>query len=177
MKEKSKIKLGYKKGEDLYAINAQDSHVKKYQPEFLNIVNKHGHGNDADIVGMVSQVIKEYRKTTTAPTLEGWIDYHGKLKDIEGIEAGVEKNWEQFEKMKEAINAINKDTIRYWLKNLVFNKTFAGLQAQDMLLKDISDRLSKDRGEEYSCVNGDVDDERAQIDGYIIAPDKKICGK
>lgn len=176
MAKKEKIKLEYKKDENLCTINAQDDHVKKYQPEFLNIVNKHGHGNDADIVGMVSQVIKEYRKTTKAPTLKGWIDYHGKLKDIEGIEAGVEKNWKQFEKMKDAINAINKDTIRYWLKNLVYNKTFAGLQAQDMLLADVAKRISKEKGESYSYDNGDADDERAQIDGYIIAPDGKKCG-
>lgn len=176
MAKKGKIKLDYRENEDLYKINAQDDHVKKYQPEFLNIVNKHGHGNDADIVGMVSQVIKEYRKKTETPTLKGWKEYHGQLDNIEGIEAGVEKNWTQFEKMKEAIDKIDKDTVRYWLKNLVFNKTFAGLQAQDMLLKDIANRLTKEKGQNYSSVNGDADDERAQIDGYIIAPDGKICG-
>jgi DNA-directed RNA polymerase delta subunit len=176
MAKKGKIKLEYRKGEDLYKINAQDSHIKKYQPEFLNIVNKHGHGNDADIVGLVSQVIKDYRKTTVTPTLKGWEDYHGKLTNIKGIEAGVEKNWAQFEKMKKAINAIDKDIVRYWLKNLVYNKTFAGLQAQDMLLKDIANRLTEEKGKTYSYINGDADDERAQIDGYIKAPDGKMCG-
>lgn len=176
MAKKRKIKLDYRVNENLYKINAQDDHVKKYQPEFLNIVNKHGHGNDADIVGMVSQVIKDYRKTTETPTLEGWKEYHEQLDNIKGIEAGVEKNWAQFKKMKEAIDQIDKDTVRYWLKNLVFNKTFAGLQAQDMLLKDIANRLTKEKGQDYSSVNGDADDERAQIDGYIKAPDGKICG-
>ena len=102
MAKKRKIKLDYRENENLYKINAQDDHVKKYQPEFLNIVNKHGHGNDADIVGMVSQVIKDYRKTTETPTLKGWKEYHGQLDNIKGIEAGVEKNWAQFNKMKEA---------------------------------------------------------------------------
>lgn len=176
MAKKRIIKLDYRVNENLYKINAQDDHVKKYQPEFLNIVNKHGHGNDADIVGMVSQVIKDYRKTTETPTLEGWKEYHEQLDNIKGIEAGVEKNWAQFKKMKEAIDQIDKDTVRYWLKNLVFNKTFAGLQAQDMLLKDIANRLTKEKGQDYSSVNGDADDERAQIDGYIKAPDGKICG-
>jgi len=176
MAKKGNIKLDYRKDEDLFKINAQDVHVKKYQPEFLNIVNKYGHGNDTDIVGMVSQVIKDYRKTTETPTLEGWKEYHGQLKDIEGIEAGVEKNWAQFKKMKEAIDKIDKDTVKYWLKNLVYNKTFAGLQAQDMLLKDIANRMTKEKGETYSYINGDADDERAQIDGYIKAPDGKMCG-
>ena len=78
MAKKGKIKLNYRESEDLFKINAQDDHIKKYQPEFLNIVNKHGHGNDADIVGMVSQVIKDYRKTTKKPTLSEWKEYHGK---------------------------------------------------------------------------------------------------
>lgn len=176
MAKKRKIKLDYRENEDLYKINAQDDHVQKYQPEFLNIVNKHGHGNDADIVGMVSQVIKDYRETIKTPTLEGWKDYHRQLDNIEGIEAGVEKNWAQFEKMKKAIDRIDKDTVRYWLENLVYNKTFAGLQAQDMLLKDIANQLTKVKGQKYSFVNGDAADERAQIDGYIIAPDGKKCG-
>ena len=63
--------IPYADGQNLHDINAQDEHIAKYQSEFLNIVNKHGHGNDAEIVGMVSQVIKEYRSQTENPTLEG----------------------------------------------------------------------------------------------------------
>lgn len=170
------MRITYQEGQNLYEINAQDVNVKEGQSEFLNIVNKHGHGNDDTLVGMVSQVIKEYRKTTDAPTLQGWIDYHNMLDNIEGIEAGVKKNWAYFKKMKGAIDKIDIDTIRFYLKNLVYNKTFAGLQAQDMLLKDIAANLSKERQKEYRYQNGDADDERAQIDGYIIAPNGKKCG-
>lgn len=175
-KSKPGIILKYPDGQNLFEINAQDDHIAKYQPEFLNIVNKHGHGNDATIVGMVSQVIKDYRKQSDSPSLDGWKEYHQKLTDIKGIEFGVEKNWAQFQEMKKAIDAIDKNVLRYWLKNLVYNKTFAGLQAQDMVLKDIARRLSKEREQKYSYCNGDADDERAQIDGYIINPDNKVCG-
>lgn len=175
-KSKPGIILKYPDGQNLFEINAQDDHIAKYQSEFLNIVNKHGHGNDAAIVGMVSQVIKNYRKQSDSPSLDGWKEYHQKLTDIKGIEFGVEKNWAQFQEMKKAIDAIDKDVLRYWLKNLVYNKTFAGLQAQDMVLKDIARRLSEEREQEYSYCNGDADDERAQIDGYIINPDNKVCG-
>jgi len=175
-KKKPSIDLPYVEGQNLHSINTQDDHIQKYQSEILNIVNKHGHGNDAEIVGMVSQVIKEYRKSTQSPSLEGWIEYHSNLSDIKGIEVGVKKNWDQFQEMKKAIDAIDEDTLRYWLKNLVYNKTYAGLQAQDMVLKDIAERISTEKGQKYSYRNGDADDERAQIDGYIIDPTGKVCG-
>ena len=174
-KPKKEDLLEYPKDQDLFTINAQDANIKKYQPEFLNIVNMHGHGNDADIVGMVSQVIKDYRNSTKSPSLDGWKKYHRNRQDIKGIEVGVEKNWTQFEKMKEAINTIDKETIRYWLENLVYNKTFAGLQAQDMVLQDIAKRLNE-KGKGYGYYNGDANDERAQIDGYITRLDGKVCG-
>lgn len=174
--KKEYTSVQYSEGQNLFNINAQDANIKKYQSEILNLVNKHGRGNDAKIVGMVSQVIKDYRANTDEPSLDGWKQYHQGLADIRGIDAGVESNWIKFQEMKNAIDLINKDTIRYWLENLVYNKTFAGLQAQDMVLRDIANRMTKKEGKEYSYRNGDSDDEKAQIDGYIIAPDNKVCG-
>ncbi|MBR4052460.1 MAG: MjaI family restriction endonuclease [Alistipes sp.] len=174
--KKETTSVQYAEGQNLFDINAQDTHIKKYQSEILNLVNKHGRGNDAKIVGMVSQVIKDYRANTDEPSLDGWKQYHQGLADIRGIDAGVESNWIKFQEMKNAIDLIDKDTIQYWLENLVYNKTFAGLQAQDIVLNDIANRLTKEKGDEYSYRNGDSDDEKAQIDGYIIAPDNKVCG-
>ena len=175
-KKKLSNSIQYTDGQNLHDINAQDEHIKKYQSEILNLVNKHGHGNDADIVGMVSQLIKVYRDSTKNPSLEGWKEFHTNLSDIEGIEVGVQKNLRQFQEMKKAINEIDEETLRYWLQNLVYNKTFAGLQAQDMILKDIAERMTKKEGVEYKHRNGDADDEGAQIDGYIISPNGKVCG-
>lgn len=174
--KKEYTSVQYSEGQNLFNINAQDANIKKYQSEILNIVNKHGRGNDAKIVGMVSQVIKDYRANTNEPSLDGWKQYHQELADIRGINAGVEANWIKFKEMKKAIALIRKDTIRYWLENLVYNKTFAGLQAQDMVLRDIANRMTKKEGKEYSYRNGNSDDEKAQIDGYIIAPDNTVCG-
>ena len=109
-KSKPGIILKYPDGQNLFEINAQDDHIAKYQSEFLNIVNKHGHGNDAAIVGMVSQVIKNYRKQSDSPSLDGWKEYDQKLTDIKGIEFGVEKNWAQFQEMKKAIDEQGKLT-------------------------------------------------------------------
>lgn len=174
--KKEYTSVQYSEGQNLFNINAQDARIQKYQSEILNIVNKHGRGNDAKIVGMVSQVIKDYRANTDEPSLDGWKQYHQELADIRGINAGVEANWIKFQEIKNAIDLIDKDTIRCWLENLVYNKTFAGLQAQDIVLNDIANRLTKEKGGKYSYRNGDSDDEKAQIDGYIIAPDNKVCG-
>lgn len=174
--KKEYVSVPYAEGQNLFDINAQDEHIKKYQSGILNIVNKNGHGNDDTIVGMVSQVIKDYRATTDSPSLDGWKHYHQGLTNIKGIEAGVESNWAKFQEMKRLIDSIDKDTIRYWLENLVYNKTFAGLQAQDIVLKDIAKRMTDENGEKYTYRNGDSDDERAQIDGYIIAPNNQVCG-
>ena len=174
--KKEYTSVQYSEGQNLFNINAQDANIKKYQSEILNLVNKHGRGNDAKIVGMVSQEIKDYRANTDEPSLDGWKQYHQELADIRGINAGVEANWIKFKEMKKAIALIRKDTIRYWLENLVYNKTFAGLQAQDMVLRDIANRMTKKEGKEYSYRNGNSDDEKAQIDGYIIAPDNTVCG-
>lgn len=174
--KKEYTSVQYSEGQNLFNINAQDARIQKYQSEILNIVNKHGRGNDDEIVGMVSQVIKDYRADADKPSLDGWMQYHKGLTNIKGIEVGVESNWAKFQEMKKAIDLINKDTIKYWLENLVYNKTFAGLQAQDIVLNDLAKRMTKKEGKKYSYRNGDSNDERAKIDGYIIAPDNKVCG-
>lgn len=168
--------IEYPHGQNLFSINAQNEEIEKFQPEILNTVNKNGHGNDAEVVGMVSQVIKDYRAQDNQPSLEKWIKYHEGLTNIQGIDVGVNKNWEEFKKMRKAIMRISEKTIRLWLENLVYNKTFVGLQAQDMILSDITNRLNTEKGQGYSYKNGDSSDERAQIDGYIISPDDKYCG-
>jgi hypothetical protein len=65
------------------------------------------------------------------------------------------------EKLKAAMDLIDEDLIRRWVKDLVLTKTYAGLKFQDSILKRISEALGK------SYRPAKPEEEAKGIDGFI----------
>lgn len=115
-----------------------DYKPKKYHSTFLNAVNKDARATRPETVGkLATEIFPNYVHNTTAPTPENW-KQHYQSKHSEQYENGLKKLKEQFEIEKKAINSITEQDINDWYDDLMFNKTFAGLYAQDEILKDIA---------------------------------------
>lgn len=144
----------------LYLIN-QTPKMSKYVPSFLNQVNGWAGGTKPDNVGMVSQVIKEFRNANPNGTLEDWKQYHSNLGDIKGIAQSVIDIRAKLDDVLNNLNSISDDDIRKWVENLTYEKTYSGLSAQEQILSEIA----TDLGKNYQL--GDANDEKKGIDGYV----------
>lgn len=174
--------IQYKEGQNLFDIN-NSPELPKYTCGFINDVNGWAGGSKAENVGQVSEVIKQFRENNPEGSLEDWISFHQGLEgtDIQvikgkgrtkrretvqmaGIEQGVLDIMNKIEEVKNNINQLTEDMVRSWLKNLVYEKTFCGLEAQELILKHIAEKNG------FEWILGSMEDEKQGIDGYIIDP-------
>ena len=63
--------------------------------------------------------------------------------------------------LKECIEKIDKNMVREWVEELVITKTYVGLKFQEVILKEIAERM----GKEYKLST--PNEESQGIDGYI----------
>lgn len=174
----------------------EEMQLPKYLSTLLNQVNQWADGSKPENVGQVSELIKEYRQTVEIPSLDTWVKFHtekvgkeivipdgrkGKLKKAKmlGISQGVKDIISKISQIGDTLFGIEarnvesfisenefKDNVEKWLKNLTYNKTYCGLIAQELILKDIA--LKKG----LIAILGSPFDEQKGIDGYIIDGDK-----
>lgn len=175
--------IQYNEGQNLFRINTTPD-LPTYTSGFINDVNGWAGGSKAENVSQVSELIKQFREDHPQGTLEDWIRFHqalegsniqvlkgkGRTKKFEtvqmaGIEQGVQEIMQKMEEVKHNINQLTEDKVRSWLKNLVYEKTYCGLEAQELILRHIA--------AEHNCewILGSAEDEKQGIDGYIIDPD------
>ena len=170
------IDILYKEGKNLYEINITPK-LPVYTSTLLNNVNGWAGGSKAENVGQVSELIKQFRQDKPKGGLKDWKEYHQEKKgqtiqilkgkklvniQMAGIDQGVEDIMNKLEEVKKNINSLTEDNIREWLENLVYEKTFCGLEAQELILADIAKKNSMD------WIIGSIEDEKQGIDGYII---------
>lgn len=104
----------------------------------------------------MSDLIQEFE----GKTFEEWaIWYQERYSDA--IEKATDKVFEMVESFKKSIELIDKRLISEWVEDLVLNKTFAGLNFQEAILKKVAE--SKKTTYKFST----KEEESKGIDGYI----------
>lgn len=128
----------------------------KYTTQLMNMANQNAQGTRPKVVGQLSELIQQCPNPSHSGWKEWYLDRHP-----EAIDKAVEKIWPMIENFRDALEKIDREMVRKWVQDLIFNKTAEGLIVQEAVLEEISDR----RGEDYSLAK--PDDEAKNIDGYI----------
>jgi len=127
-----------------------------YTTQIINLANKNAQATRPAIVGQLSDLIqkcphKEYRK---------WKEWYLE-KQPNAIGKATEKVFDMVNKLKEAINKIDKNMVKKWIEDLVIDKTFIGLKFQEAILK----RIAKLKNTSYRLST--PKEESQGIDGFI----------
>lgn len=138
--------------------NASVYPFPKYTTMLINQINQTAQGTRPKVVGQMSDLIQEF----DGQTLKEWKKWYDS-KQPEAIEKATAKIYAQFLKLKEAMNQIDENLIREWVKDLVYNKTFCGLKVQQAVISFIAEEVGK-KGK-WRLAN--KDEEKEGIDGYI----------
>ena len=137
-----------------------------YIGSVMNLANSFSQATRAKHVGQVSDLIQEYREIAENPSVEGWESFYASKIGLEKIDIAADKIWEYVKRIRENLNSLNHDDVKNWTKDLVIDKTFAGLQIQLDILEMVSEtgefRLSTP-DEESQGIDGYVDGEPVSI--------------
>ena len=137
-----------------------------YIGSVINLANSFSQATRAKHVGQVSDLIQEYREIAENPSVEGWESFYASRIGLEKIDIAADKIWEYVKRIRENLNSLNHDDVKNWTKDLVIDKTFAGLQIQLDILEMVSEtgefRLSTP-DEESKGIDGYVDGEPVSI--------------
>jgi hypothetical protein len=149
-----KIKISFKEIERY--LDVKSTEFPKYVAPLINLANQYAGGTRPKVVGKMSELIKQF----SGRTLPEWEKWYLKQKP-EAIEAATQKILNTLEDLKKAMNKIDKEMVKQWVKDLVIVKTFIGLKFQEIILK---------KGAEIKRTSyrlSTPEEESKGIDGYI----------
>jgi len=137
-------------------ISGEAKNFPKYTTQIINLANQNAQGTRPKVVGQLSELIqkcpyKEYSK---------WRDWYLQ-KQPNAINNATKKIFSMIEELKKAINQVDEEMVRRWVKDLVIDKTFIGLKFQEAILK----RVAKIKNTTYHLAN--PPEESKGIDGFI----------
>jgi hypothetical protein len=104
----------------------------------------------------MSELVKEF----DGKSIEEWIEWYTE-RYPDAVDNATDKIWTMYETMKEAFNAITREMVEDWVKDLVYGKTYCGLKFQTAIISAIAARLGKDWRE------ANPEEEAQGIDGFI----------
>jgi len=156
MGEKIKEKFKIKNAELIAEISGEAKQFPKYTTQIINLANQNAQGTRPKVVGQLSDLIQE----CPHKEYEKWKEWYLE-KQPEAIDNATQKVLEMVKNLKEAINGIDEEMVREWVKDLVIDKTFIGLKFQEAILK----RVSKLKKTDYRLSN--PQEESKGIDGFI----------
>jgi len=173
-KEEYKTEISFEEVREILELPAKPE-LPKYSSQLINLANQFAQGTRPKIVGQMSELISEFKKSG-GKSYDDWKKWYLRRsekinknkKNYNPIAEATEKIWYMLSKFKKTLEQLNKNDVEKWVEDLVLVKTYEGLILQEVILKKVAEEL---KGEFRSAT---PDEESKGIDGVIIIGDKKI---
>lgn len=137
-----------------------DFEFPKYTSQLINWANQNAQGTRPAVVGQMSELFKEYSRSVSEPSIEGWRQWYEE-RYPDAFTKATEKIYTQVLNLQQAITLIDKEMVAQWVEDLIVYKTFNGLYVQKAILAS----LAEQRGETYRLAN--PAEESKGIDGFV----------
>jgi len=137
-------------------LDIETPEFPKYISPLINLANQYAQGTRPKVVGQMSDLIQQF----TGKTLSEWEKWYLEQKP-DAIRKATEKIIGKLNNFRIALNKIDKNVVKQWVKDLVIVKTFIGLRFQEVILK----KAANIKGVSYRLSN--PEEEAKGIDGYI----------
>lgn len=127
----TKIKIGNAEIQEILSGEILD--YPKYTTQIINLANQNAQGTRPKVVGQLSDLIVEFEGKSLTEWKEWYLE-----KQPDAIENAVNRIFPMVEKLKEAVQKIDKKMVEDWVNDLVILKTFTGLKFQEAILSKIA---------------------------------------
>lgn len=149
-----KIKMKNSEVEQL--SNASQYAFPQYATQIINLLNSNAQGTRPAVVGQMSELIQDFQ----GKSLEEWIIWYNE-RQPDAVHNATEKIYNMYQLMSEAFNAVTREMIEEWVKDLVYTKTYCGLKFQSAIIAFLAGKVGK------SWRLASVEEEAKGIDGFI----------
>ena len=129
---------------------------EKYVSPLINLANRFAQATRRNKVGQVSELIRE----CPAQDYEGWRDWYLKRYPT-AIDGATDLVVSMLERLRNAMDDIDRETVHRWVTELVLEQTFVGLRVERAILETAAHRLSR------TLRLSSPEDESRGIDGYL----------
>jgi len=138
------------------ALGAAPPDLPKYASGLLNRANQLAQGTRPAVVGQMTELIQEF----PGKTLAEWRAWYTAQRP-NALNEATDRIWSMVARLKNAMEAIDRDAVRRWTEDLVIVKTFVGLRFHEVILREVAEL----RGMDYRLAQ--PAEESRGIDGYI----------
>ena len=128
----------------------------KYVSPLINMANRYSQATRPRHVGQLTELIRECNPDNCDEWRAWYLD-----RNPDSIDSAVGMVVAKLELIKEALSGIDELTVRRWIEELMFDKTYVGLRLERAVLQAAADELGKEYSESSS------DEESRGIDGYL----------
>lgn len=132
----------------------------KYTTQIINLANQNGQATRPNKVGQLSVLFPEYAKETNSPSIPDWKKWYCN-RYPDAIDNATDKIMQALHNISSAMPLIDREMVHLWVEDLIINKTFKGLDIQEIILK----KLAHIKKEPYTAAK--PHEEAQGIDGYI----------
>lgn len=140
--------------------NSENYSFPKYTSQLINWANQNAQGTRPKVVGQMSELFPEFVSKTEHVAIEYWKRFYV-MQHPEAFKEATDKIYAQIEKLRDAIQLIDRDMVQRWVEDLIINKTFNGMYVQKAILASLADLKDTD----YRLAT--PDEEAKGIDGYV----------
>lgn len=129
---------------------------EKYVSPLINMANGYSHATRPKHVGQVTELIRECKPRD----FDEWRDWYLRRYPT-AIDEATDRVVTMLEQLRDAMNDIDRETVRRWITELVLEKTFIGLRVERAILEEAAQTLGK------TLRVSSPEDESRGIDGYL----------
>lgn len=138
----------------------KDSAFPKYTSQLINLANQNAQGTRPSNVGQISDLFQEFLRESDDPSVENWEAWYEK-RNPEAIKSATKKICAQVQNLAAALMEIDNDLVERWVRDLLIQKSFAGLNIQKKILESIAEK------EHLPYRLATKEEEGRGIDGYV----------
>ncbi len=137
-------------------IGQEREELPKYCSQIINLANQNAQGTRPSVVGQMSDLVQEHGQGS----LDEWRKWY--MEDSgDKIDVATDRIYNMILNLREAIDKIDRSMVESWVRDLVINKTYAGINFQRAIMAHIADS----KGVDYRLAT--PTEESLGIDGYI----------
>lgn len=148
-----KIRIGM---DELKELTGEAKKFATYVSPIINLANQFAQGTRPHVVGQLSEMIQQ----CPYKTFEGWKRWYLNEKP-DAIDEATERIMRKLDDFRRILLAIDEQTVKGWVEDLVLVKTFVGLRFQEPILNKIASMM----GKEYRLA--EPEEESRGIDGFV----------
>lgn len=148
-----KIRIGM---DELKELTGEAKKFATYVSPIINLANQFAQGTRPHVVGQLSEMIQQ----CPYKTFEGWKRWYLNEKP-DAIDEATERIMRKLDDFRRILPAIDEQTVKEWVEDLVLVKTFVGLRFQEPILNKIASMM----GKEYRLA--EPEEESRGIDGFV----------